>query len=206
VISWIVPPHGIDTIHEFTRKEVAVGSIEERYMKNLLVTIILTVLCAGSVANFVPAQQPLDGRDHTFKDELLDNLVGDWKITRKFKTRTAENTAKVEWVLKHQFLLIKMKDVNTPPQYEANIYVGYDNASDRYVAHWIDVFGGRFSETLGYGIRNGNSIKFVFEYPDGPFLNTLTWNAQKKSWTFLMQHKDAAGKWTLFAEDTLVRQ
>jgi hypothetical protein len=151
------------------------------------------------------SQQTLDGRDRIFRDELLDNLVGDWKVTRKFKTRTAENTAKAEWVLNHQFLLIK-KDVNTPPQYEANIYIGYDNTSDRYVAHWVDVFGGRFSETLGYGTRDGNRIKFVFEYPDGPFLNTFTWNKDKKSWTFLMQQKDSTGSWTLFAEDTLVRK
>jgi len=76
----------------------------------------------------------------------------------------------------------------------------------RYVAHWIDAFGGRFSETLGYGTRSGNIIKFVFEYPDGPFLNTFTWNPDKKSWTFLMQQKDQNGKRPLFAEDTLVRK
>ncbi len=56
-----------------------------------------------------------------------------------------------------------MKDVNIPPQYEALVFLGYDNASERYVAHWIDVFGGRFSETLGYGTRSGDSIKFIFE-------------------------------------------
>jgi Protein of unknown function (DUF1579) len=174
--------------------------------KTLLTTIILFLsCCAGSVINPVTAQQPLDGRGRIFHDELLDNLVGEWKITRKFKTRTVENTAQVEWVLNHQFLLIKMKDANNPPQYEANIYLGYDNASDRYVAHLIDVFGGRFSETLGYGTGSGNIIKFVFEYPGGPFLNTFTWNSDKKSWTFLMQQKDQNGKWTLFAEH-LVRK
>lgn len=35
--------------------------------------------------------------------------------------------------------------------------------SERYVAHWLDVFGGRFSETLGFGKREGNSIRFLFE-------------------------------------------
>jgi Protein of unknown function (DUF1579) len=174
--------------------------------RNFLLMTVALLTCFGSLQIATPAQQPLDGRERIFRDQLLDNLVGDWKITRKFKTRTAENTASIEWVLNHQFLLIKMKDVNNPPQYEANIYVGYDNASDRYVAHWIDVFGGRFSETLGYGTRSGNIIKFVFEYPDGPFLNTFTWDPNKKSWTFLMQQKDQSGKWTLFAEDTLVRK
>ncbi len=168
--------------------------------------IILLVLAWVVLArNQTVAQQPLDGPSRVFHDELLDNLVGNWKITRKFKTRTVDNTATAEWVLNHQFLLIHMKDANSPPQYEAHIYVGFDNTSDRYVAHWIDIFGGRFSETLGYGTRSGNSIRFVFEYPDGPFLNTFTWNPEKKSWAFLMQHKDAAGKWTPFAEDTLVR-
>ncbi|HLO00023.1 MAG TPA: DUF1579 family protein [Pyrinomonadaceae bacterium] len=98
-----------------------------------------------------------------------------------------------------------MKDVNARPIYEAMVFIGYDNASERYVAHWIDVFGGRFSESLGYGTRAGNSIRFVFEYPDGPFLNTFTWNAETRTWTFLMQHKNAAGMWVRFAEDSLRR-
>jgi hypothetical protein len=75
--------------------------------------------------------------------------------------------------------------------------------------HWIDVFGARFSETLGYGTRYGtragNTIKFVFEYPDGPFHNTFTWDPEAKRWTFLMEQKDATGKWKVFAEDTLRR-
>jgi hypothetical protein len=193
--------HGSFLAREKERTKQLLGIIMNR---TVLICILLLSACAR--LSPVPAQQSLDGRDRIFKDELLDNLVGDWKIARRFKTRTAESTAKVEWVLKHQFLSIKMKDVNNPAQYEANVYVGYDNASDRYVAHWIDVFGGRFSETLGYGTRSGNSIRFVFEYPDGPFLNTFTWIPEKKSWTFLMQQKDATGKWTLFAEDTLVRE
>ena len=49
--------------------------------------------------------------------------------------------------------------------------------TERYVAHWIDVFGGRFSETLGYGKRVGNKINFIFEYTDGPFRTNLIWNA-----------------------------
>jgi hypothetical protein len=193
-------------LHSLSEIVLAPAPEQKLMMRTITLFILLVFTLCGSLENIVPAQQPLDGRDRIFKDELLDNLVGDWKIARRFKTRTAESTAKAEWILNHQFLLIKMRDVNNPPQYEANIYVGYDNASDRYVAHWIDVFGGRFSETLGYGARSGNSIRFVFEYPDGPFLNTFTWLPEKRAWTFLMQQKDSTGKWTLFAEDTLVRK
>jgi hypothetical protein len=49
--------------------------------------------------------------------------------------------------LDHQFLRLEMKDVATPPAYEATVYIGYDKTGERYVAHWLDVFGGRFSET-----------------------------------------------------------
>src|SRR5947209_2187974 len=60
--------------------------------------------------------------------------------------------------------------------------IGYDNISERYVAHWIDVFGGRFSETLGYGKRAGNEIDFIFEYPDGPFRTNFIWDATRGQW------------------------
>lgn len=157
---------------------------------------------SGQIAR---AQEPLDGPTRIFKDELLENLVGEWKLSRQIRGRTVENTVKVDWVLNHQFLRIHMTDVQNPPTYEAIVFVGYDNASERYVVHWLDVFGGRFSETLGYGQRNGNSIKFVFEYPDGPFHNTFTWNPADRSWAFLGEHKNKEGKWTTFAEDKLRR-
>lgn len=171
----------------------------------LLCSVVL-LICLGSAGlNHLVAQEPLDGRNRIFHDELLENLAGDWKVTRKIGGRTVENIVKAEWVLNHQFLLAHMKDVSNPPTYEAQIFIGYDNTSERYVAHWIDVFGGRFSETLGYGTRAGNSIKFVFEYPEGPFRNTFTWNPETKTWLSLMEHKDARGKWKVFAEDNFRR-
>ena len=165
---------------------------------------LLSSFVLGDVRH-LGAQEPFDGRNRIFRDELLDNLVGDWKLTRKMKAQSVENRVKAEWALNHQFLLVHMKDVATPSNYEAMVFIGYDNTSERYVAHWIDVFGGRFSETLGYGKRTGNAIQFVFEYPDGPFHNTFTWNQESKTWIFLMEQKDQAGKWKVFAEDRLVR-
>lgn len=166
--------------------------------------VLLMCLCLVPATNHV-GQESLDGRHRVFRDELLDNLVGSWRLTRKIRGQTVENSIKVEWVLNHQFIQIHMKDVNSSPAYEAMVFIGYDNTSERYVAHWLDVFGGRFSETLGYGTRSGNSIKFVFEYPDGPFHNTFTWDPEARTWTFLMRSKDKTGKWVVFAEDNLRR-
>lgn len=90
----------------------------------------------------------------------------------------ADHAVKAEWVLNHQFLRIDEKENAPQPgstPYEAMVMLGYDNTGERYVAHWLDMYGGRFSETLGYGTRAGNEIRVVFECPDGPFHTTFRW-------------------------------
>jgi len=167
-----------------------------------IAAVLLLVLCSAAQG---AADDPLDGPKRIFHDDLLDNLAGKWSLTREIRGKTQQNTVEAEWLLNHQFLRIHMKDVATPPAYEAMIFIGYDNASERYVAHWIDIYGGRTSETLGYGKRNGNAIAFNFEYPDGPFHNTFAWDPSNKQWICRMENKDAAGNWKPFATDTLRR-
>jgi hypothetical protein len=89
--------------------------------------------------------------------------------------------------------------------YEAFWFLSYDQVSERYVLHLMDIFGARYSETLGYGTREGNQIRFVFDYPDGPFHTTYVWNSEKDSWEWLMEQKDKNGKWTPFADLKLMR-
>lgn len=166
------------------------------------------LICAATfplLGPIPPGQEPLDGPKRIFRDELLENLAGKWALTRKKGNQEVRNDVDVEWMLNHQFLRIHMTDAASPPQYEAMVFVGYDNASERYVVHWLDVLGGRSSETLGYGRRDGNSLRFVFEYPDGPFHNTFSWDPQGKTWTCLLEQKNAAGQWTTFATDSLRR-
>src|SRR5207237_3191382 len=99
-------------------------------------------------------------------DQRRANLIGEWELTRNLAARTLENSAQAEWVLNHQFLQLRMKDVKSPPAHEALVLIGYEHDKDRYVIYWLDSFGGKFSEK-GYGKRKGDSIKFEFKYPDG---------------------------------------
>lgn len=153
--------------------------------------------------------QDLDGRNHAFTDALLDKMTGAWRLTGKIMDRNADHEVDAEWVLNHQFLRIHEKDRSPAASgavvYEAMIMVGYDNTSERYVAHWNDIYGGRFSETLGYGVRNGNDIRFIFEYPSGPFHTTFRWHPESHEWTWLMETKNKSGDWTEFAKLTLTR-
>ena len=168
-----------------------------KYLKWMI--MMLLVLSA-----WVPvvAQSP---RDPVFKDDLLDNLVGEWKLVRKMQGRITEHVVKADWVMNHQFLRIQMRHVENPPAYEATIFIGWDQLQERYVLHWLDVFGGRSSQTLGYGTRSGDTIKFAFAYPEHPFVNTFSWNPQDKTWNFLMQQKNPNKSWGVFAEDNLSR-
>jgi len=105
---------------------------------------------------------------------------GNWKLTGNVMGRAAEHSVAVEWVLNHQFLRVHEKDnapaTNDRVPYEAMIMVGYDNTSDRYSLIGMTSSAGVFRKTLGYGTRSGDEIRFVFEYPDGPFHTTFRWN------------------------------
>jgi hypothetical protein len=171
--------------------------------------ILLAALVVASSSGAAQASAPpLDGRQRLMQDSLLDHMAGDWRVERTMEGRPTASAAHAEWVLNHQFLLLHYQDsprAATPSGYEAMVFIGYDNASDRYVAHWIDVFGGRFSETLGYGTRDGNAIRFLFEYPDGPFYNTYTFDPIARTWTSLMRTKNQKGDWVTFATERFAK-
>ena len=162
------------------------------------VLVVLSVLCGPMLA----AQQ--DGPGKPLQDSLVAQLAGEWSMTGDLRGQAQHYTLKAEWVLNHQFLRLEMKDRGVPARYEAVCYLGYDNASERYVAHWMDIFGGRVSETLGYGKREGNVMHFVFEYPDGPFHSDYTFDP-KTGWTIDMTQKAATGEWQDFAHYRLVK-
>src|SRR2546421_3536526 len=158
----------------------------------------------------------VDGEHYIFQDKLLEGLVGNWKVTGRIAGQRFEQYCDADWVLNHQFLRVHFIDsaarnrgnMETPSnaEYEALVFIGYDNMSERYVVHWLDVFGGRFSETIGFGrLNNENSIKFVFEGPDGPLHNTVSRNSSNGTWSIIIEQKDGQGRWTTFAVETLHR-
>ena len=140
---------------------------------------------------------------------MIERLAGSWKLEGKLTTSVAHHDVRADWVFNHQFLRIEETTSPDAPaaerRYDAIWYLGDDPVSERYVLHLMDVFGGRFSETLGYGVRDGNDIRFVFEYPDGPFHNTYRWNPQEKTWRWVMEQKNKDGKWVSFADLKLSR-
>lgn len=145
---------------------------------------------------------PLESALH---DELLEKMIGAWRISRKFATRTMENDATVTWELAHHYLRIVMTDVATPSMYEAHVYIGYERADSRYVVHWMDVTSGSMPELLGYGARQGESLTFEWKDGDGTLRNTFSWNAADGTWTSNIEQTRPDGTWQTFCVDTYRR-
>src|SRR5574338_537676 len=163
---------------------------------HMIKTIFLLLASAICINSFAQVTGKCD--DKFFKDELLDKLEGKWQLTGNIGGRNVENNFSAQWVLNHQFMELIFEDVATPPSYMAHVYIGYDCVSERYVVHWFDFFGGRLSETLGYGTASGQTINLRFEYPDGPFINQIIYNPATDSWQLHMTSKDSGGSWKLF--------
>ena len=166
---------------------------------------VLVVVLLGVTAKPAWAQKPAE-----WHDDLVDHLSGKWTMGGQVMGREAHHEVQAEWALNHQFLRIHEQTVTGAPadesKYEAIWFLGWDPVSEKYVMHLVDVFGGRFSETLGYGRREGNEIRFVFEYPDGPFHTAFRWSAEKDAWEWVMEQKDKNGKWSSFADLKLSRE
>jgi hypothetical protein len=186
------------------RSRIAFARTKKESCNMRLLTMILALLCSLTLPATVRSQEATK-----WPDQLVEHMIGEWKLSGDVMGGAAHHEVHAEWVLNRAFLLIHEKTSSDAPaserRYDAYWYLGYDPVSERYVLHLLDLFGGRFSETLGYGTLDGNKIRFVFEYPDGPFHTTFSWNAENGTWEWLMGQKDKDGKWGAFAHLKLAR-
>ena len=175
--------------------------------KVLAVTAAIALISAAAVGQDTSKVEPIDGLTRPVKDSLLEQLAGHWQISRVMGGKSSGSTVEAAWVLNHQFMQVHyVPDRSSPQPYEAIVYIGYDNMSERYVVHWLDIFGGRVSETMGFGKRTPNGMEFTFEYPDGPFTNTFRYDRSTRMWNLLLRQKNARGEWTTFATEEWRRQ
>lgn len=162
------------------------------------------VLLLFFVATSLRAQETTRG--NALNDPLLDKLVGDWNVERKFGNgRAVKNLVHGEWVLNHQFVELHYRDAATPSAYEAIVLIGYDDLGKRYICHWADSFGGAYSgDGLGPRDEGSNALDFKFESHNGQLENRFAFDPQSGVWTSTMRQIEK-GEWKLFCRDQFVR-
>ena len=111
-----------------------------------------------------------------------------------------------KWVLQQQFLRLQCEAVAPDTSgYESIYFITYNSEKKHYVFHLFDVYGGDYSETLGFGTHEENKLTFQFDYPDGLFQNIFVWNEEDESWKMILRQQTENNTWKLFAEKKLTR-
>jgi hypothetical protein len=152
------------------------------------------------------AQQPA-----TFQDPLLDQFVGKWVLAGTVAGAVTTHNVDVAWVLGHQYVRIeevsREKDAKGRPQYEAIVFIGWDQPTDQYSCLWLDNTGGGglVGQAIGHAKRDRDKIAFLFKGADGSsFYNTFIYEKGADSWKWLMDNEEK-GKLQPFARVKLTR-
>ena len=162
-------------------------------MKNSTSRSLIALLFA-LIIHFAKAQPP------PLQDSFLDNFVGDWRVERNMGKRGVhQSSVRCEWVLNHQFLEFHYGADDAKPEYEAFVFIGFDDTAKNYVCHWVDVFGAKDSE-LGRGKVDDKLLALEFKFGNGELTNKFTFDPQTKMWTSLIRQTEK-GEWVTFAEE-----
>ena len=138
--------------------------------------------------------------------DILDYLIGTWDMKGEVQGKPCTYSFESSRVLLDKLVLMHMKDLGVPCQYEADVYIGLDTARSSYVTFWLDNFGVDSSmSVLAYGKRYGDTLFIPFNFPGSPFRDTFTYDRVNDTWRFLLED-GSKGKWVTFADYTLVRK
>jgi hypothetical protein len=145
-------------------------------MKQLVFLVMIFVSLA------VTAQQP------PLNSPLLDHLSGKWVLQGTVGKQTVTHDFDAEWVLQHHYLrfyeVSRDKNDKGEPQYDATVFIGWNEKTKQYACVWLDVYGGLTTESIGVATSKENEIAFVFtdEHGETSFTNTFIYDAKTNTW------------------------
>ena len=140
----------------------------------LMATILLALIAT--------AQQP------PLNSPLLDHLAGKWLIQGTVGKQPVTHEFEAEWVLQHHYLrfheVSREKNDKGEPQYEATVFIGWNEKTKQYACAWMDVYGGLTTESIGVAKPKENEIAFVFtdEHGETSFTNTFVYDPKSNTW------------------------
>jgi hypothetical protein len=155
--------------------------LEEIKMKQpiLVMTMLAVMILAGQTA--LAQQAPVSS-------PLLDHLVGKWSMQGSVGKQAVTHDFDAEWVLGHHYLRFREasqeKNDKGEPQYEATVFIGWNEKTKQYACIWMDVYGGATAESIGLATPKEDELPFVFtnEHGETSFTNTFSYNPKDDSW------------------------
>lgn len=119
---------------------------------------------------------------------LLDHLAGRWQMQGTVGKQAVTHDLDAAWVLQHHYLrfheVSREKNDKGEPQYEATVFIGWNEKTKQYACVWLDVYGGLTSESIGLVTPKENEMAFVFadEHGEITFTNTFTYDSKTNTW------------------------
>lgn len=169
--------------------------------------LVLTACATPSLA-----QQPSPARtEEPAAHGLLDRMVGHWVLTGEIAGQATTHDVEVEWVLQHKYVRItevsRERADNGLPQYEATIFVGWLETTNRYVCFWLDNTEVASGEVTCLALVAGDVIGFEFRDREGAliFTNRFTYDRAADTWQWRMVNPQG-GREEVFGEVTLNRR
>ena len=147
--------------------------------------LLLLLLCSAALAF---AQQP------PLNSPLLDHLAGKWVLRGTIGGKETTHDVNAEWVLEHHYLAIhevsREKNAKGEPQYEATIYIAWNETTKDYACVWLDAYGGLNSTSIGVASLKENELPFVFKDEKGEvsFKNDFVYDATASAWEWRMDN------------------
>ncbi|MFY9805293.1 MAG: hypothetical protein WA211_03685 [Candidatus Acidiferrales bacterium] len=134
------------------------------------------------------------GQQPPLNSPLLDHLVGKWVLRGTIAGQETTHDVTAEWVLEHHYLLIhevsRQKNAKGEAQYEASIYLAWNEPTKDYACVWLDVYGGLNATSIGVAVPQGNELAFVFKDEKGEvsFKNDFVYDAKAGAWEWRMDN------------------
>ncbi len=155
---------------------------------------------------------PAMAQPPTFRDPLLDRLIGTWVLHGTIAGKETTHDVVAQWVLGHQYVRLhevsREKEASGRAAYEAIVFIGWDRPSGRYACLWLDSTGGGglSAQAIAHAARRGDEIPFLFKGGDGSlFHTTFAYNRSADRWAWVMDGEEG-GKLQPFARVTLERR
>ena len=165
----------------------------------------------GLIALGLLLSLPAAAQQAGFQDSLLDRFVGDWILEGTIAGGESTHDVTARWVLGHQYLrfhdLAREKDENGAPAYEAIVFIGWDQPSERYACLWLDSTGGGglAARAIGHAEPDDDVLAFVFEMADDAlFRTTFAYSRDDDAWAWHMDI-ESDGNRTPFARLSMTR-
>jgi hypothetical protein len=119
---------------------------------------------------------------------LLDHLAGKWLMEGTVGKQQVTHELDAEWVLQHHYLRFRevSRDKNDKgePQYDATVFIGWNEKTKQYACVWLDVYGGLTVESIGVATPKENEVDFVFTNEQGEksFTNSFIYDPKTNTW------------------------